>query len=146
MHKNRFFQWYLDRFGSCAAVASFFESEISSHADAIGANWANIESRIVWKEGERCKVNATGSMLMKGCRNSVGVYASVERDNKNGVQFPLITFKNKGGAGDTEVFNGLTHLWELFKREKEDTTQAQRDKWDREKREREERAARKQEA
>ncbi|PSB82122.1 hypothetical protein C5F61_00785, partial [Photobacterium damselae subsp. damselae] len=145
MHNNKFLQWYRDNFDSCAAVASFFHTDISDTAAAIGADWSNIESKVFWKDGERCKVNATGSMLLKGCRNSVGVYASVERD-KNGVSFPLITFKNKGGAGDAEVFNGLNFLWEEFKRTKGDASQEQIERWNSEKRKREEQAARKQEA
>lgn len=145
MHQNRFFQWYSDNFDSCAAVASEFYADISDTAAAIGADWSNIEKKIVWKEGERCKVNATGSMLLKGCRNSVGVYASVERD-KNNVLFPLITFKNKGGAGDTEVFNGLSFLWEEFKKTRGDSSKEQIDKWNDDKRKREERVARKQQA
>lgn len=145
MHNNKFLQWYRDNFDSCAAVASFFQSEIAETAKAIGAEWSNIKDKVTWNEGERCKVNATGSMLIKGCRNSVGIYASVERD-KNGVSFPLITFKNKGGAGDTEVFNGLSFLWEEFKRHKGDASQEQLEQWNKKKREREEKAARQQEA
>lgn len=145
MRESKFTQWYRDRFGSCAAVADYFSNEISSHAEAIGVDWSSIEREVFWQVGERCKVNATGSKLIKGCKNSVGVYASVEYD-KNGVQFPLITFKNKGGAGDTEVFNGLNYLWELFKSEKDHTNQALRDKWEQERQERRDRTARKQEA
>ena len=71
--------------------------------------------RVSWRKGREGKVNAYGSQLLKGFKNSVGIYASIERCSKTGVEFPLITFKNKGGAGDTVVFNGLQLLWDLFK-------------------------------
>ena len=145
MQESTFAKFYRERFGSCTSVADYFVQDISDTASDIGADWANIKDDITWIKGKTCKVNASGSKLLKGCHNSVGVYASVETDD-NGVEFPLITFKNKGGAGDTEVFNALPLLWKMFKSERGEFTREQQEKWDREKREREELNARKQAA
>ena len=145
MHENKFLDWYNNRFSNGYAVASHFNFEISNDAAAIGVDWSAIKD-IPWKSGTAGKINATGSKLLKGFKNSVGIYASLERD-KNGVEYPLITFKNKGGDGDTIVFNGLSCLWELYKQEKDEyVPQSKLDEWDRKKREREELATRQREA
>lgn len=146
MQENAFARFYRERFGSGEAVASYFNSELTDYASSIGVNWSAALERITWQSGKAGKVNIDGSRLIKGFKNSVGVYASIERDN-NGVEFPLVTFKTKGGAGDTVVFNGLTYIWELFKREKDtQIPQAKLDEWDQAKRLREEDNARKREA
>ena len=146
MKESKFVQFYRERFRSGLAVASFFEPELADDAATIGVDWSKVSSDISWESGSAGKRNVSGNKLLKGFKHSVGVYASFEKD-KNGVEFPLVTFKSKGGAGDTVVFNGLTHIWELFKKEKDiEIPQAKQDEWDRKKREREEETTRKQAA
>ncbi|MCS6257442.1 plasmid replication protein, CyRepA1 family [Shewanella baltica] len=146
MQESTFAKFYRERFGSGEAVASYFDAELADDAATIGVNWSLVSNRITWVSGKGGKVNVDGSKLLPGFKNSVGVYASLEKD-ANGVEFPLITFKTKGGAGETVVFNGLTLLWELFKREKgAKVPQAKLDEWDKKKREREETNARKRDA
>ena len=128
MQHNKFLSWYEKQFGNGLAVAAHFSFEISNEAASIGVDWFAIKD-IPWKSGAAGKVNATGGKLLKGFKNSVGIYASLEKDN-NGVEYPLITFKNKGGDGDTIVVNGLSYLWELYKQEKDnDVPQAKLDEW-----------------
>lgn len=115
MDNNRFLTWYNDNYSRGDVVASLHSSEIANVAAEIGVNWDAVSDRVSWRKGRDGKVNAYGSQLLKGFKNSVGIYASIERCTKTGVEFPLITFKNKGGAGDTVVFNGLQLLWDLFK-------------------------------
>ena len=115
MDNNRFLTWYNDNYSRGDVVASLHSSEIANVAEEIGVNWNAVSDRVSWRKGRDGKVNAYGSQLLKGFKNSVGIYASIERCTKTGVEFPLITFKNKGGAGDTVVFNGLQLLWDLFK-------------------------------
>lgn len=146
MHESKFVQFYRERFGSGSAVASYFEPELADDASSIGVNWSLVSHELSWESGTAGKRNVSGNKLLKGFKHSVGVYASFETD-KNGVEFPLVTFKSKGGAGDTVVFNGLTHIWELFKREKDASIpQAKLDEWDQKKRQREEENTRKREA
>ena len=109
-----FKQWYDSEFRNGISVASALTHEISEVAALIGVNWSAVESRITWESGKAGKVNAYGSSLLKGFKNSVGIYASIERCRKTDVEFPTITFKNKGGNGESETFFGLTYLWELY--------------------------------
>ena len=146
MHDSKFYKHYQERYGSGANVVDFQDADISDEAAAAGVDWSRIKSDITWQSGKAGKLNVSGGKLLKGFKNSVGVYASIETD-KNGVEFPLITFKSKGGAGHTGVFNGLTFLWEEFKREKDAyIPQSKLDEWDRAKRLRAEDNARKQSA
>lgn len=135
--ENKFLDFYRERFGSGANVASYFQNEIAADAAAIGVIWDRVCDKATWQNGKTGKFNVSGKNLLKGF-GSVGVYASIETDN-NGVEFPLITFKNKGGKGDTVVFNGLSYIWELFKDEKDaKVPQAKIAEWERKKRERDE--------
>ena len=134
---NKFLEFYRERFNSGANVASYFQSDIAADAASIGVIWERVSNKATWQNGKVGKFNVSGKNLLKGF-GSVGVYASLETDN-NGVEFPLITFKNKGGKGDTVVFNGLSYIWELFKNEKDGVVpQAKMDEWERKKRERDE--------
>jgi putative DNA primase/helicase len=146
MQTNGFSQWYMERFGSCAAVAAHFSNDISLVADSIGVNWSAVSSRVYFQSGTTCRVNANGAAyLKKGNRNSVGIYASLETyDKDRSIEFPSITFKNKGGNGQTEVFFALNYLWELYEREKGLRTSDQVQRWQDEKRKREERVTREQ--
>ena len=140
--QNKFLDFYNERFGSGTYVADYFRNKIADDAASIGVIWERISDKVTWHNGKSGKFNVSGKHLLKGF-GSVGVYASLETDN-NGVEFPLITFKNKGGkgAGDTVVFNGLSHIWNLFKDEKDGVVpQAKLDEWDRKKREQEEKNA-----
>ncbi|MEI9391479.1 hypothetical protein R5N44_09655, partial [Streptococcus pyogenes] len=100
--------FYRDRFNSGYDLYDYFLSDISSDAASIGVDWAKIADRITWQNGAAGKVNATGKHLLKGFKNSVGIYASME--HKDGITYPLITLKNKGGAGDSVVINGFMML------------------------------------
>lgn len=146
MQTSSFKDFYDNRFGSGHAVANHFDSELTDEASNIGVNWPLISNSLSWQSGKAGKKNVNGKKLLGGFKHSVGVYASFEYDN-NGVEYPLVTFKSKGGAGETVVFNGLSYLWELFKQEKNtEIPQEKLDAWNKKKREREEENSRKREA
>lgn len=114
MSNLSFKQWYDSEFRDGISAASALTHEISEVAALIGVNWSAVESRITWESGKAGKVNAYGSSLLKGFKNSVGIYASIERCRKTDAEFPTITFKNKGGNGESETFFGLTYLYERY--------------------------------
>lgn len=146
MREGLFSKFCRERFGSGLAVANYFETELSEHAALIGVNWSLVSADLTWQSGKAGKLNVSGKKLLNGFKHSVGIFASLEH-NKDGIEYPLVTFKNKGGAGDTVVFNGIEHLWNLFEREKDiHVPQSKRDEWDRKKRQREEQAARSRQA
>lgn len=144
---NPFLDWYHQRFGNAAAVADYFDADITEAAAEIGLKWSAVSHRVSYVKGKgnTCKINTNKSALLPGYKNSVGVYASVE-ESYGGADFPLITFKNKGGAGDTVVFNAAPLLWELFKEERGQLNAQARERRAREKAERDQRIARKQKA
>ncbi len=145
MHNNKFKNFYTERFGSGLAVATYFDADIADHAAQIGVNWSRVVRDLSWKNGKEGKVNASGGKLLPNFKASVGIYASLEKDD-HGNEFPLVTFKSKGGAGDTVVFNGLEYIWELFKREKDEfIPQEKRDEWNKKKAERLAKATKQQE-
>jgi len=145
--KNLFYEFWKEQFGSAQGVIDYFNDDITINAEAIGVNWSAVKDQLSWLSGKDGKFNAQGSKYInKGFKHSVGVYASIEKD-KNDVQFPLITFKNKGGAGDTIVVNGLTYIWGLYKELKNGKIPQQKsDDWARQKRERDEQTQRKRQA
>ncbi|MCR9548989.1 MULTISPECIES: plasmid replication protein, CyRepA1 family [Vibrio] len=145
MNNSPLLSFYRDRFNSGYDLYDYFLSDISSDAASIGVDWAKIADRITWQNGAAGKVNATGKHLLKGFKNSVGIYASME--HKDGITYPLITLKNKGGAGDSVVINGFMMLVELYRDEKDNHfASAEVDTWKAKKAEREKDRARKQEA
>ncbi|MEZ9525693.1 plasmid replication protein, CyRepA1 family [Enterovibrio norvegicus] len=144
MHNSKLLDFYNDRFGSGFSLYQYLLSDITNEAATLGINWDRVGPRLPWKSGKSGKVNASGKDLQKGF-SSVGVYASME--TVHGIQFPSITLKNKGGAGDRVVINGFTMLMNVYREEKDNTFASEKlNAWqiDRAKRERE--AARKVEA
>lgn len=147
MQTNNFLKWYNENFSRGEVVANHLAIEISNTAAEIGVDWSGVSDRVSWRKGKEGKVNAYGSSLLKGFKNSVGIYASLETCSKTGVEYPLITFKNKGGAGDTVVFNALSYLWDLYKEQiGKPLSPAEINKRESEKRAKAETAARKQQA
>jgi hypothetical protein len=110
--KESFKQWYNRKLGNCEAVAEYFFNEISAHAEQIGVNWDIVSDRILWNY-DVCKISVSGSSLLKGVKDSVGIYAS-KKHTPDGIEYPLITFKNKGGNGETIVFNGKPLIWDEY--------------------------------
>lgn len=147
MSKNLFFEFWKDQFGSAQGVVDYFNDDITLDAETIGVNWSTVKDQLSWLSGKDGKFNAQGSKyILKGFKHSVGIYASEETD-KNGVRFPLITFKNKGGSGDTVVFNGLNYIWEEYKSLKGGKVPQQKiDDWNKNKCKRAEDAERKRQA
>ena len=147
---SAFETYYKNNVGSGAELALQLNHEISQALATIGVDWNAISSKVPWEAGKGGKVSVNGQAtgLLKGFRNSVGVYASYEICPKTGVEYPWIVAKNKGGkgAGDTVNFSGLSALWEMFKQDNHLLTDTEREYRARERKKREAEQARKQEA
>jgi len=142
---NKFIDWYNSQFRTGENLAQYLSHEISLAAAEIGVDWSAIEKEVTWRKGK--KVNVDGSKLLKGFKNSVGVYASIERCFKTGVEYPTLTFKNKGGSGDTVTFSGIGHLWDLYREDiGKALTPTQQAKRDKQRQQRQEQAERKRQA
>ncbi|HGY0940884.1 TPA: plasmid replication protein, CyRepA1 family [Vibrio cholerae] len=145
MNTSPLLSFFRDRFNSGYDLYDYFLNEIEAEAAVIGVDWSKVSDRITWQGGAAGKINATGKHLLNGFKNSVGIYASME--HKDGITYPLITLKNKGGAGETVVINGFMLLVELYRNEKDSHFASRElDDWKSKKAERDKERARKQEA
>ena len=139
---NNFLSWYNDKFGSGqnVAVYSSAETEIENTAATAGVNWGAVKNKVNWtgKAGKH-NANSTGDLL-KGHKNSVGIYCSYEKTN-SGIEYPLITFATKGSSAGSIVFNGLQFLYEEYEHDgKGKVDPEKKKKWEAEKRRREDEA------
>lgn len=127
--------FYEERFGSRPeSLVDYCFNEISDIAYQVGIKWESIAGSVHYSKGKGSKYRGKIDTVEKKHAKKVMVWGSLKTtDSKlGGFEFPTLTFSNNVASIDAAGWSGLSALFELYKRQGGQITDAKHEQWKKE--------------